>query len=124
MSYLEQNPGDSEGNAVLPGLVCSSSNSELLDTAGNTDSGAVLPNSYTVSLQNTQYGEIGHSRNSSNTSQVSLDYLDVGNPLRRETYKWDLFISRCPRDLDTAVSPKVSTLDRVPIVIPDKRGKW
>uniref|UniRef100_A0A1L8D8R9 C2 NT-type domain-containing protein n=1 Tax=Nyssomyia neivai TaxID=330878 RepID=A0A1L8D8R9_9DIPT len=68
---FEQIPVDSDGNAILPSLVGSTSNSELLDTAGNTDSGAILPNSYTVSLQNQPYGEIGHSRNSSNTSQMS-----------------------------------------------------
>ncbi|XP_055684634.1 uncharacterized protein LOC129790855 [Lutzomyia longipalpis] len=68
---FEQNQCDSDGNTILPSLVASTSNSELLDTAGNTDSGAVLPNSYTVSLQNPPYGEVGHSRNSSNTSQMS-----------------------------------------------------
>ncbi|XP_059609393.1 early estrogen-induced gene 1 protein [Phlebotomus argentipes] len=68
---FEQIPGDCEGNMVLSGLVASNSNSEFLEMAGNTDSGAILPNSYTVSLQNPSYGEIGHSRNSSNTSQMS-----------------------------------------------------
>ncbi|GAB0088969.1 hypothetical protein DMENIID0001_034380 [Sergentomyia squamirostris] len=67
---FEQIPGDPD---TLPGLVTSTSNSEMLETttAGNTDSGvAILPNSYTISLQNPP-GEVGHSRNSSNTSQMS-----------------------------------------------------
>lgn len=62
--------------------------------------------------------DIGHSRNSSNTSQVCIFQLSFNNKL----FIYFLFF-RCPKDPVIVVFHIVNTLDKVRKVIPDTRGK-
>lgn len=118
---------DTSDNVPTYSIVeCTTSNSNNTQIPPITNHQTMLPVSQQQQQQQQVLGQsncspsdIGHSRNSSNTSQVSSNlhkiYLNFDN---------DLIINcRCPKDPVIVVFHIVNTLDKVRKGIPDTRGK-
>jgi hypothetical protein len=116
---------DVDPQSIVSSIITDSGISESPDTPlmmifDRASSLAPVSSSQNLSAQQQNAGEMGHSRNSSNTSQVSFRKFQVFTP---KNCQRSFF--RCRRDPVTAVASPIDNniLDKVLMVIRDIRGE-
>lgn len=110
--------------ATLPSLALAATNSS--NSQCSSSSGASQVGAANSTATGTVPGgiELGHSRNSSNTSQVRRRLAKRISTMRPTHLDVTFFSTlRCPKDPVTAVSPTVSTRGKAPRATPDIKGK-
>lgn len=126
ISSIVTDSGISESSELTDSMT-SANNFLTLQQLNNNGSGLQTSQSILTHISNTANGgmEQGHSRNSSNTSQVSS--ISVWNLLEFLCFELLEFIRmlfcRCPKDQDTVAIHKVNTHDKAQKVTQAIRGK-